>query len=553
VGVLNEAVVEQEASAARAQQVVSDMRQRCAMLQRFGAVMRQKTGESQGYNRRIQQLVEQLGYGGANEEAEAAVFPVPAGPPGLLETAQDRKVRETCLEMAQHLMALYLPGREQDCLEAPPTARKPPLLTPSPVKEHARLSLEELAESCNASLHALMNVSRQYTTILDHEVKEVDIERDAQEIRAKYEAEAGKPVKTVYDLLEQRRQVHLDAFVETEGNKVKTHKFLHKELMELMQARHAQDRRRLASLGGTDQAQDEERVRCELIREIQKKEATIAAEHTALELLNTKEKELQHEFATAEVAHEALTKKQHQITQYKHLKGVNEDVMRNLIVENRGMIKRFRAALQRILKLRGNIAEQAAKVPGVAAQLQDGPSTELCAFLRTPLALLLRTPDYRLHCDSTIQRLRQRQSGVKQLLRSLDMPEYVTAPEVVERVADCKVILAQAESEHSSAQQIAAMDSAMLARHEKNHKDIQEALKIIDKKMSQLSGPMDVAVQAVDKMNVQMVEIRKKLADFENQPGQFAVDSFYKVDGKGVGDWLLEWDEVCQRIAPEEA
>ena len=103
-------------------------------------------------------------------------------------------------------------------------------------------------------------------------------------------SEAGESVKTVPDLLEERRQEHLDDFTATESFKGRTYA-AERQVPALMEQRQADDRLRLASQCELPAEQEaEQRERTTAIREVQTREATHAAEQEGLDDLREKVK-----------------------------------------------------------------------------------------------------------------------------------------------------------------------------------------------------------------------------------------------------------------------
>ena len=238
-----------------------------------------------------------------------------------------------------------------------------------------------------------------------------------------------------------------------------------------------------------------------------------------------------------------------QIQQYKAEKHANEASIRDLIMANRGMVKHFRRGLERVSQEREALVGHSGAVPGFAAQLQDGPATELSYFLRLPLHTLLRTPDHQMVSDLTVSRLRRRVGALHGLLEALELHPYDSAARVHERVVDLKVDIARREA--ATAADLVVVDGEagqLVVQSGTVEKDLTAAVTMMEHKLAALESPLQQALDAMGSSYPEMIrKVEGRLRDFEEQPGQFAADPIYQVGGMGVGDWLLKWDDQRQR------
>lgn len=358
------------------------------------------------------------------------------------------------------------------------------------------------------------------------------------------------------ELLEERRKDHLEAFTTTE--ELKSRAIINREgtLVSLLEARVKEDRLQLAGLGELPSTEEESvREGIAAKRELQLREATLVAEKEALSFVEAKARGLESEVQEARGRHSQVERKHSQIQTYKNQKAKNEADIRDLIIENRSMVKRFRTELELLTQGRNRLISHASAVPSHAAQLQDGPSTELSYFLRLPLNVLLRTPDHQIVSELTLNRLRGRCNVLQKRLSALGLQPYEAAPCVAERVVELKTELAKRDTDLVADQASSQKEIEGLGRHQKAfEKEIFPAVGMTEQKLKQLEGTLKQAIDAALKdYPKRLQKVAERLEDFETQPGQFAADRIHKVGGLGVGDWLLRWDEKVQRSMVNEA
>jgi len=215
----------------------------------------------------------------------------------------------------------------------------------------------------------------------------------------------------------------------------------------------------------------------------------------------------------------ALSRKHEQIICYKNLKAHNDSSIRALIGDNRSMVKRFQSELRHMLKGRAALLEEATQVPGHAAQLQDGPATELGVFVRLPLNVLLRTPDHRLVGDIPLVRLRTRCDGLQKTLKALDLAPYVTGPDVVEAVAKMKVGIGDVEERVALCEGILQEEAHLLENHHAQNKVIRKALDTCQQNMAAWRPQLERWGKVAGDMKTSNVQrIEERLQDFEMQP-----------------------------------
>jgi len=158
-------------------------------------------------------------------------------------------------------------------------------------------------------------------------------------------------------------------------------------------------------------------------------------------------------------------------------------------------------------------------VPGHAAQLQDGPATELGVFVRLPLNVLLRTPDHRLVGDIPLVRLRTRCDGLQKTLKALDLAPYVTGPDVVEAVAKMKVGIGDVEERVALCEGILQEEAHLLENHHAQNKVIRKALDTCQQNMAAWRPQLERWGKVAGDMKTSNVQrIEERLQDFEMQP-----------------------------------
>lgn len=455
----------------------------------------------------------------------------------ILEAASTRDVRESCAVIGSFLGQVLQGSFEGDKSQLE--------------KKRGELwqDVEKVLSNYTSShlVAALCAHTQDTVQALEEQTANIDIRRDAEKLRFKYEnggqlSDMSCPpnvLQTVHQLLEESQLATFARFLEAESATNRAWK-LHQRLVQLSNRTDQLLVKNHQSNPGA----------LELARSLLQTEALVSSTRSILKLLEGISDELKENITRMSLEKQILFAKHQKIQDFKRIADSKQDLIRVLIKQTFNSRTKLQKDQAEILKYADRVSgSQDADMHLLTERLRNSVSREMEAFIRIPVPYLLLTT---LDSDDRVAVINlsiNKLSGsslvpgnetIQKLMRTLKYPEF-RAPEcllshavsLLTEVMDTSLMLKSMEmnSSLSNGSQATSKQLAALCR-EVNEVDKSQVARLLPSLQKRLND----ATQAL----ASCLQVKDVALCWWEQPAQTCTP-WVTVDGLNVQQWRDKW------------